>query len=170
MGSTNTKLRNPIDRSLSHLKFFHQTRGKSINELSIDEIKLFLNSKNQTLRSGYLQTLYNYSKVFSPANILVGFYDAIVDNPHAFLNDVVVFLGGKKNQISSFDINDEINVSKKDIIDSEILDFVTKKYTSDIRLLSKIFGGYCSRWENKLDNKKQNTKLYYSVTLDKTNF
>ena len=85
-------IRNPIDRSLSHLKFFHQTRGKSINELSIDEIKLFLNSKNQTLRSDYLRTLYNYSKVFSPANILVGFYDAIVDNPHAFLNDVVVFL------------------------------------------------------------------------------
>ena len=66
-------LRNPIDRSLSHLKFFHQTRGISINELSIDEIKLFLNSKNQTLRSDYLRTLYNYSKVFTPANILVGF-------------------------------------------------------------------------------------------------
>tara|TARA_B100000927_G_scaffold269503_1_gene244968 strand:+ start:179 stop:1105 length:927 start_codon:yes stop_codon:yes gene_type:complete len=160
-------IRNPIDRSLSHLKFFHQTRDKSINELSFDEIKLFLNSKNQTLRSDYLRTLNNYSKVFSPANILVGFYDAIVNNPHAFLNDVVIFLGANKNQISSLNINDKINVSKKDIIDSEILDFVTKKYTTEIRKLSQIFGGYCSKWENELDNKKQNTELYDSVTLDK---
>ncbi len=162
-------LRNPIERAISHLKFYHQSRGVLIDKLSINEIKFFLDSDNQVLRSDYLRTLNNYSKVYNSSNILVGFYDAIVDHPNSFLKEVVSFLGGKKNQISSLKSNRKINVSKKEVIDQKILNYVIQKYASDIKKLSKIFGGYCSLWENRFDDNKQPQKTYSTITLDKIN-
>ena len=160
-------LRNPIERAISHLKFYHQSRGILINNLSIDKIKCFLDSDNQVLRSDYLRTLNNYSEVYKSSNILVGFYDAIIDHPNIFLAEVVDFLGGKKNQIQPLKLNRKINVSKKEVINQEILNYITEKYANNINNLSKIFGGYCSLWKNRLDNNKHFQKTYLTITLDK---
>ena len=74
-----------------------------------------------------MRTLNNYSEVYKPSNILVGFYDAIIDHPNIFLAEVVDFLGGKKNQIQPLKLNRKTNVSKKEVINQEIFKLYNRK-------------------------------------------
>lgn len=145
-------LRNPIDRAISHLKFYHQIRGVDINDLSYEEIKLFLDDENQCLRSDYLRIIENYCQVFSKSNILIGFYDAIIEDPYDFLFKIVDFLGGDTSKLMCDNLDKRTNVSRGDIISSDVKSYVINKYADQINQLSLKFGGYCEKWEKQLEN------------------
>lgn len=145
-------IRNPIDRAWSNFRF----NSKFINNFDIrsvntNDIEKFMNSKHQELRSNYIHTMENYSRIFPKNQILVCFYDAIKDNPLNLLNEIVKFIGGNTNHIEKYcNVSQKVNVSKEMEMPIAILDFLKEKYHGQIQHLAEVYGGYCSKWYSDL--------------------
>lgn len=141
-------LRNPIDRAWSHYRF-NSRRKKSLfyDGVSNRQIIEFIESDGQSLRSNYIRTLRNYSSVFPKEQILIGFYDAIVDNPHQLLTDITNFLG--LDTVPTFKIQNMdkmINKSLEQECPQEVYGYLKKKYHDQIKELADQYGGYFNKW------------------------
>ncbi|MFW5983541.1 MAG: sulfotransferase domain-containing protein [bacterium] len=147
-------LRNPIERAWSHFKY--SLRKK--NQISQDDYKTenlikTENHKAQIMRSQYLATLKNFCEVFPAEQILVGFYDAIQDDPNKLLKIIVDFIGGESAQVKELkNIDKRVNTSMKLDIPCESEKYLKQRYYSQIKELSNIFGGYCTKWLNEYYN------------------
>lgn len=139
-------LRNPVHRAWSHYKFDFRKKCNR-NHIDIQHIKRFMNSANQELRSDYLTTIENYSKVYPQDQIKIFFYDTIKDNPLIFLEELITFIGGQVCDITKWcDYKRKVNVSDKIEMPEEIRIFLKEKYKSQMIALSEKFGGYCNEW------------------------
>jgi hypothetical protein len=140
-------VRNPVDRAWSH--FRHTKKGQKdfrIEQTTVDQIIEFLESDDQLQRSDYLQTLDNYSAVFPRDQILIGFYDAIIENPGKLLKEITQFLGVEEIE----EIKSSKVVHKSIELDCpvEVKAYLQEKYHDQIREMAERFGGYFSKWYN----------------------
>jgi hypothetical protein len=145
-------LRNPIERAWSHYRFDH---GKSVTGKGVDMIHLkhFILGQGQEMRNDYLNTIERYKKFFPSNQILIGFYDAISEQPKQLLKDVVLFLGGKAENIQ-FDqrLYEKANPSIVMEMPAEVRKFLNEKYAETMKKLSLMFPGYGTRWYDALKN------------------
>lgn len=138
-------IRDPIDRAWSHCRYRKPTVLGSI-----DDIKAFIDSDEQELRSNYLASLKNYCEVFPRENILVGFYDGIRDQPNVLLSQVVGFLGGNPDDAMNLStLQKKSNVSQTINMPDEIYSYLKEKYESDIFNMANQIGSYCNNWLEK---------------------
>jgi hypothetical protein len=159
-------VRDPIERAWSHIRY----RKPSILG-SIDEIKSFIDSEEQSFRGDYLQTIENYSKVFPSKSILICFFDAIILNPKKLLKEVVVFLNGNARNVEDlYTLNNKSNVSKSMKMPPEVYLYLKEKYKEDIGRMSNLFGGYSTKWQNKHYGTNQEiNKISFSLHLQDLN-
>ena len=141
-------LRNPIERAWSAYRY--QTRlikDFSINNISYNEIIEFMEGDNQSLRSDYINTISNFSKVFPKEQILICFYDAIIDNPEMLLDTTIKFICGDiPISIRHLELRSVYNKSRKIDIPQKVKKFLKDKYYSQIRQLAEMYGGYFNKW------------------------
>ncbi|MGK7943275.1 MAG: sulfotransferase [Microcystaceae cyanobacterium] len=154
-------LRNPIDRTWSQLRF--KNRKLSQKLISANEIISFIKEKRVTLRNDYERTLDNYLAYFDSSQILVGFYDAIIDNQSGLLTGITDFLG-----VSPFEerlLNKEIyvNVSPSQSIPKEVKDYLVETYTPSIERMAKYLGSYAAKWYAELGSDRNQIS---STSLD----
>lgn len=152
-------LRNPIDRAWSH--FCHVKKRQSNYNIKLDnneDILNFMDSESQVLRSDYIRTINNFISVFPKKQLLICFYDAIVDDPSGLLKDVISFLGLEKEiNIQKSNYKKALNVSIKIECPEEIRSYLKKKYYNQIKQMSGQYGGYFSKWyEDTYDLKSNN--------------
>lgn len=159
-------VRDPIERAWSHIRY----RKPSVLG-SIDEIKSFIDSEEQSFRGDYLQTIENYSKVFPSKSILICFFDAIILNPKKLLKEVVVFLNGNARNVEDlYTLNNKSNVSKSMKMPPEVYLYLKEKYKEDIGRMSNLFGGYSTKWQNKHYGTNQEiNKISFSLHLQDLN-
>lgn len=141
-------LRNPVDRAWSHYRFAKaDVADFNIQSEKTADIIQFMNSDNQTLRSDYFTIINNFTKYYPKQQLLIGFFDAIKDNPEQLLSDIVDFIGGDVSNIpKSSNLLEKNHVSKKIDIPAEIDSFLKEKYRLPIKKLAEIYGGYCQKW------------------------
>jgi len=161
-------LRNPVDRAWSHYCMSKQKTNDFLFNEKNGEILKFINSEEQLKRSDYLSTLQNYSKVFPKDQILICFYDAIIDCPKKLLQDIVIFIGGDPANIEKYcDLEKKINPSKQVNCPIEILEYLKNKYYDQIKQLSDKYGGYFTVWFEKTYGKKNNDNdLFPTFRMD----
>jgi hypothetical protein len=81
-------LRNPIKRCWSQLGMRFRKRGyKDLHTVSDDTIKAAIVSGND-LRSDYLRTLDIWESVYPKDQMIIGFFDDLVQNPRTFLRTI----------------------------------------------------------------------------------
>lgn len=165
-------IRNPIERAWSQYRFqfispskkneYHYTSKKQKHQYNSDNIEniiKFIDSKQQELRSNYVKTLYNYTNIYPKNQILIGFYDAIIDSPDELIRSVVGHIGGDINNVNLYcKLHQKNNVSPNIDIPEKIFDHLKKKYYDDIKVLSELFGGYCSKWLYDIYQEKSNNE------------
>ncbi|MEM9991876.1 MAG: sulfotransferase domain-containing protein [Bacteroidota bacterium] len=162
-------LRNPVDRAWS--QFRHNVKRKRLDKSSAEhDIRTFLQSDAQVLRSNYLRTIDNFSKVFPKQQLLIGFYDAITDAPNQLLSDIASFITDKKVVVSLKSSSLEREVNKSPLIDcpESIKHFLTEKYYEQIQQLSTRYGSYCSKWLRDLyeeETQYKNIRLRPTIHL-----
>ena len=141
-------LRNPIDRAWSHYRFDTRLiKDFSINNTSCDEIIEFLESDKQALRSDYIRTISNFSKIFPEEQILICSYDAIIDNPHMLLGEVIKFICGDiPISVSHAELRTVCHKSREIEIPQRVEKYLKDKYFSQIRQLAEMYGGYFNKW------------------------
>ena len=144
--------REPLDKEWDRYKSSLSVKGSnslidSVGTLEDEKIIQFLNHDFQHLRSSYIQTLENYVKYYKKEQILIGFFDAIEEQPKQFLKEIVGFVGGNEKMVTRLtNLDLKTNVSYSTVAPEKISLFLKKKYQSLIAELSDKFGGYCSKW------------------------
>lgn len=144
-------MRNPIDRAWSHYRFI----ARHFDRLQIDpndpqNMEDFIRSDRQELRSNYQQTIEYYLTYFKEDQLLLGFYDAIEDQPKALLEEVVSFLGGNPTGVVEYcDDASTVHVSAMLPMPERILEILKEKYYDQLKELSLTYGGYCKLWFDK---------------------
>ncbi len=150
-------IRNPIYRAWSHYRFqlrYNHTQNHTEN--SIEDILNFFKKDSQEHRSDYIRTIDNYATYFSDDQILIGFFDAIKDDPHNLLSEIVDFLGGEKVHINkSVKIKEKKNISPKMDMPREIEVHLKNKYEQLIKNLAERFGSYCLKWYDDIYGKQK---------------
>ncbi len=153
-------VRNPIERAWS--QFRYQSRHKKdfdINKILPEEMIAFMNSKNQILRSDYLATIKNYTKVFPKNHLLIGFFDSVAENPVELLREIVKFIGSNDKYIENYtQFSVKKNVSKEITCPSIVLEHLKNMYREPIENLAREYGSYFNVWlENYYPEEKVDT-------------
>ncbi len=153
-------IRNPIERAWSSFKF--TKRNTSLKSINMSAFSQFIDNPGQELRSDYLRTLELYKRIFPNDQILVGFYDAISDQPFNLLYNIVDFLGGEtKNIARQCNLKEKNNTSQKIDIPVEIESYLHSKYSDSIRIISEQLGSYSQSWLSKKYNYNRYSPVVY---------
>jgi len=160
-------LRNPIHRAWSQYR--HEWRrldDYSTREMDIETIIQFMNSDKQVLRSDYERMIKNYLSVYPRAQILIGFYDALSDNPLQLLEGVVDFIGGNTANIPEYvDLQQKFNVNPKIEMPKEVFEFLKSKYQKPMERLAEKYGNYFSVWLEEINGAKSISKGRAAATI-----
>jgi len=148
-------LRDPLTRAWSSYRKTFLRNGKALPDLS--SIRSYLDSQSVSQRANYIETLDRYQTYSQPERMLIGFFDAIEEQPLQTLQEVVSFLGGDISKVAESCFIDRVsNASPNLDMPDEIKTHLSTKYRSLITELSDRFGGYCTRWMNR----------YFSTEID----
>jgi len=172
-------LRNPVDRAWSHFRHIKKRiKGFKLEDVQEKEIIEFIQSEGQELRSNYLRTIENFTSVFPKEQILVGFYDAIIDSPEQLLEEVVQFITIDEQSNKEFNQkSDEEDLPTKEIVNKsieldcppEILNLLKEKYHDMILELANQYGGYFNKWYLETYGKNsvnENNRLQNTIHLN----
>ncbi len=148
-------LRDPLERVWSSYRKNYIRNGKLLPDLS--SIRSYLDSPAISQRVNYVETILRFQNYYQPGTMLVGFFDAIKEQPLETLQEVVSFLGGDVDKVAKYcSINTVSNASPSLDMPDKIKSHLCAQYQSLINELSDKFGGYCTRWMN----------LYFATKVD----
>ena len=157
-------IRNPVERGWSHYNF--NQRNKKRFKPAFKSLVRFSERNNVELLSNYTRTLYNFTSVYKPDSILVGFYDAIIQKPHELIEGIVAFICDQRIDVDSNPfIKKRVWSTKKGDIPADYKKFLSQKYAPLMNDLSFLFEGYCLDW---LDGKSSDNGNKPFVVLNKT--
>jgi len=144
-------MRNPIDRAWSMLRY-SQKRGASVDLADTKALIKGIDSPAQELRSNYERTLEIYCRHFDAGRILVGFYDAIKQQPGALLSSIVTHIKAEDTSADTSVLTKRYNASSEVEMPKEVRDCLISKYRNPMESLSARFGGYATAWLEQIDN------------------
>ncbi len=143
-------IRNPIDRNWSSYR--KKLKKKTFKEYTRLEMEYFFNHEGVEKRTNYIETIDRYCNYFGKDNVLIAFYDAIIEQPDRLLFDIIEFLGGDASIANSEElVKKVVNVSPKVSIPEEVESFLQDKYGSLIENLADRYGSYANRWLEDLN-------------------
>ena len=145
-------MRNPIERAWSHYRYNEKIGTGSIVLNDLDAFKAFVDSPAQELRSNYLRTIDLYLNFFDSSQFLLGFYDAITDQPAALLSEILKHIGAK-DTMKHGNICQVKNNSREIEIPDSYRKYLEDKYCNDLEELANRYAGYASKWLSCVKNK-----------------
>ena len=138
-------LRNPIERNWSALKMLYRWKGIDIESVTLDYLRINLESPSFQLRTDYSQMLHLWTSFFGD-HFKYYFYDDLVENPEQFFLDVQAFVGIKpwKNSKGVFRKSnaDERSLSIPPLIHN----YLKEMYGAEIERLEEFKPGIARRW------------------------
>lgn len=142
-------IRNPVDRAWSMFRFM----AKSEVNVDLDNFQAFedfANSPGQDLRSNYIRTIDLYSKYYDPKGILIGFYDAISQDPEGLLGEILKHIRAEGPMVTH-GLRKIANKSVSVEIPARFRKYLEEKYRNDIDELATRFGSYAKDWQLALN-------------------
>jgi len=141
-------MRDPLSRTWSSYRKNVLRKGKAVSD--IQSIRAYLESDGLFERANYIETLNRYQKYAQPHRSLIGFFDAIEEQPLRTLEQVTRFLGGDSDKITEYcSVSEVSNASPRLNMPREIEAYLSSYYRPLITELSERFGGYCTQWMNR---------------------
>jgi hypothetical protein len=146
-------IREPLDHFWSRFHF-NRRLGRLTGDEMASALKL-LSVEDGQPKMLYSRTMRNYARHFPANQILVLFYDAIVDQPAHLLAEIFKFLGVPNCSIDPEKLSERINTTdRSNPMPEEIRAAVLNAYRQEIRVLAQVFGGYASEWEHTLSGRE----------------
>lgn len=143
-------LRNPIDRAWSMYRYGEKS-GRSLKLNDLTAFKNFVDSPAQELRSNYLRTIDLFLHHFDSSQLLLGYYDAIADQPAELLSEVLKHIGASDTRCHK-NLHKVVNKSRRLDMPEEYRNYLIDKYSDDLDELARRYGGYPSRWLSNSKN------------------
>lgn len=156
-------LRNPVERAWSHYRYNkYELKHPDLDKqkIELNEVKYFVNKEGVELRTNYFQTLERYAKYYPHDQIIIGFYDALKNDPVELLSGIVSYLGGNAANITKeCNLDTKNKVSRKVEMPSEVEDYLKEKYYPQVKILSETYGSYFTKWYDDLYDDSKSVKM-----------
>jgi hypothetical protein len=149
-------LRNPIDRSWSHLALWGRHRGLAVEDLTHKQIVEGLTSEEFTRNATYSETYRIYSEIFGNEQIYVGFFEDLTTRPKELLAEIFSHIGVSSdidwdelplnrrfNSGIGFEHQEEDTSTSMPEVYRRLL---ANLYQVELRRLAECFGGYAEEW------------------------
>ncbi|MEM9537144.1 MAG: sulfotransferase [Cyanobacteria bacterium P01_A01_bin.3] len=150
-------MRNPIERAWSAVRFDIDRQHTNVDINSSDAIIDLLRQPGMALRGDYERTIALYSEFFDPSQILVGFYDAVSQNPLGLFSGITDFLGIEPFDSAAIDNQTRVNTSPPRPIPADVKHYLLETYSPAIDRLARSVGGYAKRWNGYGDSSVEAT-------------
>ena len=147
-------IRNPIDRAWSAIRYrkLKEKAGRSLDSLSLDDLKRMVEREGMSLRGDYARTINNWGGYFPEEQFFIGFFEDIVENPKWLLSRIFEFLGVNASDEHTTKLAFErVNPSPRKEMSPEFRLYLAEKYYPQIKTLSKMVGGHAIRWRRETE-------------------
>ncbi len=133
-------MRNPIDRLWSHVKFQLEIDGRLDDAKSWTKNQLFEYSNVEHIlrNSNYKKVIKTLKKNLDDKQLLVLFYDDIIDAPAMLLNNIEKFLNVEQRKYNISDLNKKVNASENFEMPVFFNELFNEILTPQIENLSKL--------------------------------
>lgn len=144
-------LRNPVTQMWSwvalHFDFWHHQRLETVDK---DRLERYLDKKSQTRIARHLENLETWIKFYPEAQVFVGFYDQLAENPYEFLQDIYKFLGlDPSDKIIPGAVCTKRNIGQYPPLPDHFARYLTHQYYDQIVKLHQRFSNrYTAGWLN----------------------
>jgi hypothetical protein len=154
-------IRNPIDRDWSQYRMMK-------SNLPDEEIIRYMEREDTEKRSDYLGNLKRICNVFPTDQVLIGFYDAVIDNPIGLIREIMSFVGqpvDDKTIQNECKIKAYSNKGRIESIPETVLTYLQEKYKTVNTHYAKLFGSYAKSWigQDISDLEKKPTIIFSDV-------
>ncbi len=143
-------LRNPIERSWSSVRYNSSLGFNKVNLDSHAAVIEEVRSKRLTRRCDYEKTIDAYLEHFAPEQMLIGFFDAVAEQPAALLDGVWDFLGVRRLGQGTQSANKVFNGSPGREMPTEVRDALVEMYAPKIGRLADRLGSYAAVWRDEI--------------------
>ena len=143
-------LRNPVYRSWSSIRKFIHKNGMEANEHTLSTLSY---RKDVFSRSNYLHNLNRYLKVFDRHQILILFFDELVENPENYLTKITSFLGLQPLDFSELDLKKKINSRPALNMPTVVCQALKEMFLEDLKKLNESLNEpYIEGWIRELEH------------------
>jgi hypothetical protein len=140
-------LRHPIERAWSALRYENDRGFAAVDLDSLDAVAAAVKRPAMRLRSDYERTLMAYERILGRGRILVGFYDAVENDPLGLLRGISEFIGvDAPNYSDSSGYRERINATPPRKMPPFVRQFLADHFGPMTERLASRFGGYAESW------------------------
>jgi len=141
-------LRNPIERAWSHAKMDLVSTLKSVGRYEADErLVAHFDGAASRLRGDYVGMIDRWQRVFSPDQLLIGFYDEITDAPYALLKRICQHIGVSTDATYLPPaITSRVNASVDVSFPPHLKTYLARLYVGSLEVLASRYGSYAKQW------------------------
>ena len=138
-------MRSPIERPWSVVDMSLRVGGRSLEEISDEDLCRESDNKRTRLMTDYLRTLENWGSFYPQEQIFVGFLEDVHFYPNRLLHRLYSFLGASTN-VEYKVIRRRIHSGFQETMPLRLATHQARTYRDDLERLEDRFGGYASFW------------------------
>jgi len=139
-------LRDPVERAWSALRYDAERPGMKIDLESESEVRAALQGRGMALRGDYERTLALVGQRFPASQILLGFHDAIEQDPTGLMTGITDFLGVDPFEPGILDTRERVNASAAQPRTPAVDALIRTTYAPMIERLARRFGSHAAAW------------------------
>ncbi len=141
-------MRDPMDRAKSAMRYFFETQGKSISDIPHEQILNLAKSNLIIQMSCYDLTIKQLDKHFATEDVLYLFYETVMQNKQAAINQITDFLGIKPIQNTEEQLERRVNVTARYDFPDETNKILKSNLEQTYQFLSERFPSLPAEWLN----------------------
>jgi len=132
-------MRNPIDRLWSHVKFQLEIDGRldDARSWTKDQLYQYANVEHILRNAEYTRIVKTLNKNLNDQQLLILFYEDIINNPVGLLNNIEKFLNIEQREYCINELNEKINASGYFEMPKFFYELFKEKLNSQVENLSK---------------------------------
>jgi hypothetical protein len=140
-------LRNPVDRAWSAMRYYLSNRGADPASEPLENLRKLAASPLIVRRTRYARAIALWESVFSPEQLLVGFFEEVAQAPEALLRRVLRHIGADADvDLSRYPLGKRFNPGREADLPAGLREFLRDLFADDIATVTERFGPPASDW------------------------
>jgi len=139
-------MRDPVDRAKSAIRYFFETQNKSIHEASYEQIINLATTDFVIQMSSYELTIRKLDRHFAKEDVLYLFYEDVMQDKQAAINQVTDFLGIDQIQNTEEQLEQRVNVTARYDFSDEINEMLKSRLQKTYEFLGGRFTELPEKW------------------------
>jgi hypothetical protein len=140
-------IRNPVDRSWSHIRFGMGRRGFDIAANNYEQVKRRFQNPAHKMVSDYEGTIRRWRAVYPESQMMIVFQEQIEREPEKLARELYQFLGvDEALPVAENLLRSKVNASAEKEMPAEIRRMMVERYYPEMMELNKLIGGYTEEW------------------------